>query len=91
MVFFPQGLSEDLQHASVYCYSSLRFYLFFLIEKHLLCTVKYVKNIYTVYIFAILLKNILLRVFWCIYTKNFWVVLTQFWVKYGQTQPLGYI
>jgi len=20
-----------------------------------------------------------------------WVVLTQFWVKYGQTQPLGYI
>jgi len=21
--------------------------------------------------------------------KNFWVVLTQLWVKYGQTQPLG--
>jgi len=20
-----------------------------------------------------------------------WVVLTQFWAKYGQTQPLGYI
>jgi len=23
--------------------------------------------------------------------KKCWVVLTQFWVKYGQTQPLGYI
>jgi len=22
--------------------------------------------------------------------KKGWVVLTQFWVKYGQTQPLGY-
>jgi len=26
-----------------------------------------------------------------IMTKNCWVVLTQLWVKYGQTQPLGYI
>jgi len=26
-----------------------------------------------------------------IYSKKCWVVLTQFWVKYGQTQPLGYI
>jgi len=23
--------------------------------------------------------------------KKCWVVLTQLWVKYGQTQPLGYI
>jgi len=23
------------------------------------------------------------------HTKNCWVVLTQLWVKYGQTQPLG--
>jgi len=26
-----------------------------------------------------------------IHSKKCWVVLTQFWVKYGQTQPLGYI
>jgi len=26
-----------------------------------------------------------------VYTKKCWVVLTQFWVKYGQTQLLGYI
>jgi len=26
-----------------------------------------------------------------LYSKKGWVVLTQFWVKYGQTQPLGYI
>jgi len=26
-----------------------------------------------------------------IHSKNCWVVLTQVWVKYGQTQPLGYI
>jgi len=25
------------------------------------------------------------------HSKKCWVVLTQFWVKYGQTQPLGYI
>jgi len=25
------------------------------------------------------------------HSKNCWVVLTQLWVKYGQTQPLGYI
>jgi len=25
------------------------------------------------------------------HSKKYWVVLTQFWVKYGQTQPLGYI
>lgn len=43
--FFPQRLSEafseDLQHASVYCYLSLRFYLilFFLMEMHSVCTV----------------------------------------------------
>jgi len=24
-----------------------------------------------------------------IHSKKCWVVLTQFWVKYGQTQPLG--
>jgi len=23
--------------------------------------------------------------------KKCWVILTQFWVKYGHTQPLGYI
>jgi len=23
------------------------------------------------------------------HSKNCWVVLTQLWVKYGQTQPLG--
>jgi len=23
--------------------------------------------------------------------KKCWVVLTKFWVKYGQTQPMGYI
>jgi len=27
----------------------------------------------------------------CCRTQKCWVVLTQFWVKYGQTQPLGYI
>jgi len=26
-----------------------------------------------------------------IHSKKCWVVLTQFWVKYGQTQPFGYI
>jgi len=26
-----------------------------------------------------------------LHSKKCWVVLTQFWVKYGQTQPLGYI
>jgi len=26
-----------------------------------------------------------------IHSKNCWVVLTQLWVRYGQTQPLGYI
>jgi len=25
------------------------------------------------------------------HSKIYWVVLTQLWVKYGQTQPLGYI
>jgi len=25
------------------------------------------------------------------HSEKCWVVLTQFWVKYGQTQPLGYI
>jgi len=25
----------------------------------------------------------------CLHSKKCWVVLTQFWVKYGQTQPLG--
>jgi len=25
------------------------------------------------------------------HSKQCWVVLTQFWVKYGQTQPMGYI
>jgi len=24
-----------------------------------------------------------------IHSKKCWVVLTQYWVKYGQTQPLG--
>jgi len=33
------------------------------------------------------------KVFHCFLecTLKCWVVLTQFWVKYGQTQPLGYI
>jgi len=26
-----------------------------------------------------------------LHSKNVWVVLTQLWVKYGQTQSLGYI
>jgi len=26
-----------------------------------------------------------------IHSKKCWVILTKFWVKYGQTQPLGYI
>jgi len=26
-----------------------------------------------------------------VHSKKCWVVLTQFWVKYGQTQLLGYI
>jgi len=26
-----------------------------------------------------------------LHSKKCWVVLTQLWVKYGQTQPLGYI
>jgi len=26
-----------------------------------------------------------------LHSKKCWVILTQFWVKYGQTQPLGYI
>jgi len=26
-----------------------------------------------------------------LHSKKCWVVLTQFWVKYGQTQPLSYI
>jgi len=26
-----------------------------------------------------------------LHSKKYWVVLTQFWVKYGQTQTLGYI
>jgi len=26
-----------------------------------------------------------------IHSKNYWFVLIQLWVKYGQTQPLGYI
>jgi len=26
-----------------------------------------------------------------IHSKKCWVVLTQLWVKYGLTQPLGYI
>jgi len=24
-----------------------------------------------------------------LYSKKYWVILTQFWVKYGQTQTLG--
>jgi len=29
--------------------------------------------------------------FFLLHSKKCWVVLTQFWVKYGQTQPLGNI
>jgi len=34
---------------------------------------------------------ILFALLHCIHSKKCWVVLAQFWVKYGQTQPLGNI
>jgi len=37
------------------------------------------------------LKNLTVQYKIAITINTLWVVLTQFWVKYGQTQPLGYI
>jgi len=53
------------------------------------CTKNYFYN--KLHVFTKLLKHNVGLTLFHLHSKKCWVVLTQLWVKYGQTQPLGKI